>query len=86
MSENYPTDEEARAAAHRWAKARKREQRAANSMQIVSNIVIFAMSMTFILLALQAEPVTATLGWIFGILLFISLIYQFTRRGNAGES
>lgn len=56
-------------------------------MNPVANVVVFAMSVTFILLALQAEPVTATLGWIFGILLFVSLIYQFVkRRDDAGES
>lgn len=56
-------------------------------MNPLANVVVFAMSVTFILLALQAEPVTATLGWIFGILLFVSLIYQFVkRRDDAGES
>lgn len=55
-------------------------------MSALANVVVFAMSVTFILLALQAEPITATLGWVFGILLFISLIHQFTRRGNAGKS
>ena len=56
-------------------------------MNAVTNVVVFAMSCTFILLAMQAEPFTATLGYIFGGLLFLSLIYQFTkRRDYAGES
>lgn len=56
-------------------------------MNPVANVVVFAMSVTFVLLALQAEPVTATLGWIFGVLLFVSLIYQFRKgKHNVGES
>lgn len=51
-------------------------------MRTLSNVVVFAMSVTFILLALQAEPVTATFGYIWGILLFIALLTQF-RKSNA---
>jgi hypothetical protein len=45
-------------------------------MKTTANVVVFAMSLTFILLAFQAEPITATLGYFFGGLLFIALLYQ----------
>jgi formate/nitrite transporter FocA (FNT family) len=45
-------------------------------------VVVFAMSLTFILLAFQAEPITATLGYIFGGLLFVALMYQIGRQKN----
>ena len=45
-------------------------------MNTTANVVVFAMSVTFILLAMQAEPITATLGYVFGGLLFIALLHQ----------
>ena len=47
-----------------------------SSMNTTANVVVFAMSVTFILLAFQAEPFTATLGYVFGGLLFIALLHQ----------
>ena len=47
-----------------------------SNMNTTANVVVFAMSVTFILLAFQAEPITATLGYVFGGLLFIALLHQ----------
>jgi hypothetical protein len=54
----------------------------------VANIVITSMAVTFFLLATQAEPFTATLGFVFGAVLFLSVVRQTTqqrREHDAGE-
>lgn len=45
-------------------------------MQTVSTIVVAAMSVTFFLLAFQAEPVTAVFGYVFGTVLFLAVLNQ----------
>lgn len=45
-------------------------------MKIVSVIVVAAMSITFFLLAFQAEPVTAVLGYVWGTVLSLAVINQ----------
>ena len=42
----------------------------------VPNVFVAAMSVTFFLLAVQAEPFTATLGYVFGGILALALIRQ----------
>lgn len=57
-------------------------------MMVSANIVISAMAVTFILLAVQAEPVTAFFGYLFGFVLFLAVIRQTmssTRGDNAGK-
>jgi len=51
-------------------------------MKSIANVLIFMMSVTFFLLAFQAEPFTAAAGYIFGSLLFIALIAQLRRATN----
>lgn len=41
---------------------------------ITANITVAAMSVTFFLLAGQAEPITKVLGYVFGVILAIALI------------
>lgn len=49
---------------------------------IFSNIIVAAMSVTFFLLAGQAEPVTAVLGYIFGGILAIALISATVKQAK----
>lgn len=54
----------------------------------IANIVITCMAVTFFLLAMQAEPFTATLGFVFGAVLFLAVIRQTMQQGrehDAGE-
>lgn len=46
-----------------------------------TRVLLLVMSVTFILLAFQAEPITAFLGYASGLFLFISLLMSF-RKGN----
>ena len=41
---------------------------------VFANIIVALMSVTYFLLAAQAEPVTKTLGYVFGVVLAIALI------------
>ena len=43
---------------------------------VVSNIIVALMAVTYVLLAYQAEPITATFGYVFGAILFLALIRQ----------
>jgi hypothetical protein len=52
---------------------------------VFSNIVVTAMSVTFFLLATQAEPVTATLGYVFGAILAMALIRQVLIQAKIGD-
>lgn len=49
-------------------------------MQVASGLIVTFMAATFVLLAMQAEPITATLGFIWAGLLMLALIIQFSRR------
>jgi hypothetical protein len=49
-------------------------------MKAASLALVLAMSVTFILLALQAEPVTATLGFIFGGLLALAFVVTMVKK------
>jgi hypothetical protein len=42
----------------------------------LANMIITAMAVTFILLGFQAEPFTATLGFVFAGILFLAVIRQ----------
>ena len=56
---------------------------------IVSNLLVIAMAVTYFLLAVQAEPITAFFGYLFGGLLVVAVIAATTKLGkkaNAGES
>lgn len=52
---------------------------------VIANIIIAGMAVTYILLAVQAEPVTATLGYIFGVILFMALIRQVVAQAREEE-
>ena len=43
---------------------------------VTANIAITAMAVTFILLAVQAEPFTRTLGFVWAGVLFLAVIRQ----------
>lgn len=45
-------------------------------MTVMVNIIVLAMITTYILLAVQAEPVTATFGYVFAGLMTLALIRQ----------
>lgn len=49
---------------------------------ILANIVVMLMSATFVLLAVQAEPFTATLGYLFAGVLFLAVVRQTTQARN----
>lgn len=51
--------------------------------KILAPVIPLAMAATYILLAVQAEPVTATLGYIFSGLLVVAVIVQTTQKGNS---
>jgi hypothetical protein len=48
-------------------------------MNLVSNVLVLAMAVTFALLALQAEPVTQILGFTFSAFLFIAAVVGWNR-------
>lgn len=50
--------------------------------QIMSLLLVVAMAATYVLLAVQAEPVTATLGYVFAVLLTLAVIAQTLKKGN----
>jgi hypothetical protein len=49
---------------------------------IVANVLVLAMSVTYFLLAVQAEIITKTFGFIFGSLLALALLVQVTKQGK----
>jgi hypothetical protein len=49
---------------------------------VVANLLVLAMSVTYFLLAVQAEIVTKTFGFIFGSLLALALLVQVTKQGK----
>lgn len=52
---------------------------------ITANITVAAMSVTFFLLAAQAETVTKVLGYVFGTILAIALISATVAQAKGGE-
>lgn len=48
-------------------------------MRALGGFIIAVMAAVYVLLALQAEPVTATLGYVFAGLLMLSLVRHFTK-------
>lgn len=52
---------------------------------VIANILVALMAVTYILLAVQAEPVTAVLGYSFGVILFLGLIRQVVAQAKEGE-
>jgi len=44
--------------------------------QLIANLFVLAIVVVLVLLAMQAEPVTATLGYILAGILMLSLIAQ----------
>lgn len=56
---------------------------------IMTNLVVLSMSVTYFLLAIQAEIVTAVLGFTFGGLLALALVratIEQVRSDDAGKS
>ena len=51
-------------------------------MKIATHLLVLAMSVTFILLALQAEAVTRVLGFTFGVLLAIAFVVSFAKKSE----
>jgi len=49
---------------------------------VVANLLVVAMISTYILLAVQAEPVTATFGYIFAGILTLALIRGIAVKGK----
>jgi len=45
----------------------------------INYLFLLTMAVTYGLLAMQAEPITATLGWIFGALIAISVIAKWRK-------
>jgi len=51
-------------------------------MKLATSLLVLAMSVTFYLLAMQAEIVTAVLGYIFGTLLVLAFISTFFKKSE----
>lgn len=56
------------------------QRKSRSNMQVASGLIVTFMAATFVLLAMQAEPITATLGFIWAGLLMLALTIQFSRR------
>lgn len=54
-------------------------------MRIMTNIFVLAMITTYILLAVQAEPITAIFGYIFAGMLTLALIRQTIAQGREDD-
>jgi len=52
---------------------------------IVSNLLILIMSATYFLLAMQAEPITMVLGYVFGGILFAGLMMSTWKAARSRE-
>ncbi len=48
--------------------------------QLIANLFVLAIVVVLVLLALQAEPVTATLGYILAAILMLALIAFVAKR------
>jgi nicotinamide riboside transporter PnuC len=49
-------------------------------MRVAANLLVLAMSVTFFLLAMQAEIVTSVLGYVFGTMLVLAFIVSFAKK------
>jgi hypothetical protein len=49
---------------------------------IIGRVLLLSMSVTFFLLAAQAETVTGVFGYIFGSLLFLAVLISFKTPKN----
>lgn len=49
-------------------------------MRVAANILVILLASLYIILATQAEPVTATLGYIAAGLLVLAFLMSFSRR------
>lgn len=52
---------------------------------VIANVLVALMAVTYILLAVQAEPVTAVLGYVFGAILFLAMIRQVVAQAKGGD-
>lgn len=50
-----------------------------------TNIIVLLMAVTYILLAIQAEIVTAILGYVFGSLMALALLRQTWLQSQKGD-
>lgn len=50
--------------------------------QRIANVAVLILIVELILLSGQAEPVTATIGYIYAVLFSIALLVQLTRKGK----
>jgi len=46
---------------------------------VFAKVLILGMSVTFFLLAYQAEPVTAGFGYFFGSIILLAFIFSFSK-------
>lgn len=49
-------------------------------MKAITGILILAMAVTYFLLAMQAEIVTAVLGYTFGVLLALAYVLSLVKK------
>ena len=52
---------------------------------VIPNVFITAMAVTYFLLAVQAEPITRVLGFIFGAILTIAILRQIFIQAKGEE-
>lgn len=48
--------------------------------QVIANVFVLAIVIELFLLSIQAEPVTAVIGYIFGSILLLALILHTLKR------
>ena len=49
--------------------------------KIIANWFVVVLIVTLGLLSVQAEPVTATIGWVLAAILTLALVVSVTRKG-----
>jgi uncharacterized membrane protein YiaA len=47
--------------------------------EVIARLLILGMGVTFILLAYQAEPISAGFGYFFGVILTIAFLLSFAK-------
>ena len=47
--------------------------------EVIAKILILGMSVTYFLLAYQAEPITAGFGYFFGTIIFLAFLISFSK-------
>ena len=50
--------------------------------QKIANFAVLFLIVELILLSGQAEPITATIGYVYAVLFAIALLVQLTRKGK----